>query len=211
MNHLQKQQRFAESVVVQDGYGVTLAVLWAPRYKRNLSARRMLHHGLASREFLSTAGTMAVPDVVFSCYPPDSMCMATGRYAQTHKIPFLLDVRDMWPDIIIDRVSAPFRLIMGVLILPFLWHTRQVFSSANAITGITEGMVSWAVHRAGREQRENDVPFHLACYSDAVDQQDLNAARAYWNTIIPNNALIVIFIGTFGRHLQLESAIEAVK
>jgi glycosyltransferase involved in cell wall biosynthesis len=210
MNHLLKRQRCRESAITRDGAGVRIAVLWAPRYQINISARRLLHHYLASRQFLSVAQKLARPDVILACYPPGDICSAGRKFARARDIPFLIDARDMWPDIFLDRIPSSCRKAAQLLMYPLYAQARRCFASARAITGITEGMVEWAVERAGRRRTANDTAFPLATYRQNYSHAILEPARMFWRKLLPPSDLTIIFIGTLGTHLELETLLEAI-
>ncbi len=75
------------------------------------------------------------PDVVVATTPPPSVGIPGLVAAWTRRVPMVLDVRDIWPEAIVQSG----RLTNPVLIWAFEALARALYRSADAISAVTEG------------------------------------------------------------------------
>ena len=52
---------------------------------------------------------MPRPDLILCSYPTIELSVEAVRYGRTHGIPVVLDVRDLWPDIVLDLLPTILR------------------------------------------------------------------------------------------------------
>ena len=73
-------------------------------YKSNVSLLRLLDHHLLSWNLLiNLFARKERPDVLFVGYPPIEWSLVTIIYSIFKRIPLVLDVKDLWPDIFWDK------------------------------------------------------------------------------------------------------------
>ncbi|MEZ5696749.1 MAG: hypothetical protein R3E18_10040 [Sphingomonadaceae bacterium] len=112
-NHQRKLMRCENSKRIRRGDDPSLAyhcVLLAGRaYTANVSIRRFIHHREVASAFAEMAQTMKRPDAILCGLPTIELAQAVTDYAQRRGIPCALDCRDMWPEVIEERVPRAFR------------------------------------------------------------------------------------------------------
>src|SRR5690606_6268386 len=88
--------------------GVQFLWLRAPRYEGNGVSRawNMLQFARRIERLLPTAG-LARPDVVIGSTPPPFAPFAALRLAERRGVPFVLEVRDLWPQTFVDLGLMP--------------------------------------------------------------------------------------------------------
>ena len=86
---------------------------------------------LVARKFMECAGGENPPDLISSAYPTVELCKSAIVYGNRHRIPVVLDMRDMWPDIILDSMPKAVRPFGRILMYPTLRDSRYVCSRAD--------------------------------------------------------------------------------
>jgi glycosyltransferase involved in cell wall biosynthesis len=133
--------------------GPDMVFLESPGYRSNMGFARFRDHWVQARAWRRIALTLPRPDLIFCAYPTLDLCAAAVDFAQEHKIPIVIDVRDLWPDLIYERLG---RLpLVGQIagrrwLLPYERMSNHALRNATALTGVGRGMVEWAQKRAQR-------------------------------------------------------------
>lgn len=75
-----------------------LFLISVPKYKKNISMRRVLSHKLFSKK-LGAILNQQKPDIIYALIPPNSICKQVCKYKKKHKeCRVIFDVYDLWPE-----------------------------------------------------------------------------------------------------------------
>jgi glycosyltransferase involved in cell wall biosynthesis len=130
------------------------------------------------------------------------------------KIPVVLDVRDLWPEIFFNLFPKWSHEAAKIAFLPFSKRTEAAFNYAYAVTGITPNLVRWGVKQAGRDASEMDRSFPFGYLAKSPSLKAIEDAKIFWSKlgIKPDDGYYnVCFFGTIGHQFDLETVIEAAK
>ncbi len=179
---IQRSDKTETIDLAKEGY--RLILLNGIPYPKKFSIKRVINHAQTGFEFLKHAKKQPhQPDVIVCCYPPIELAYCVARYAAHHKIPLIMDFRDQWPDII-EQALSPKLKILGFPLLWFWRHAqRYCVTKAQAITGISDAFVDWALKAGRRPRTPQDKPFHLAVNPVKPEEHDIEQADAYWDSI----------------------------
>lgn len=133
--------------------GPEMVFLGSPGYHTNMGFARFHDHWVQARTWRRLAPTLPRPDLIFCAYPTLDLCAAAVDYGQAHEVPVVIDVRDLWPDVIYERLGRlPLvgRLARRRWLLPYERMSARALRNATALTGVGRGMVEWAQDRAHR-------------------------------------------------------------
>jgi glycosyltransferase involved in cell wall biosynthesis len=188
--------------------GVPVWLLHGCGYQRNISFRRLLNHAQLGRRFAFQAPSEERPDVIFSAMPTIEISWAAARYAQRNSVPLVIDIRDLWPEVLAAALPGGARGPGKFLLIPYEMLLRGALRRAAAITAISESYLAWALNKAGRERRPDDRVFPHAYESPAGGDraQEFDPFAVY---SIPRSRYIAWFVGTLGKTYDLETVIEA--
>ena len=182
-SHLEPAGRLLEA----DVPGLRYYLLPSPGYRRNVSLMRYHDHVILMRNWERAVAAMAPPDVIVTAYPQVELSYAAVRYALRHRVPVIVDVRDLWPEVIYERLRRKLRLpLMPRFLRSYERMCRFIFTNATAIMGITNAFVDWALRCAGRQRTELDRTFLLS--SDPLrnlSPEERDAAKLYWRNKLP--------------------------
>jgi glycosyltransferase involved in cell wall biosynthesis len=180
-DHYGKRQReVPEDRPVASGIdGLDLVFLGSRGYDRHISPRRFLDHGDVGRAFRRAAPKAEAPDVILCSFPLVELADAAVAHGRSRGVPVVLDVRDLWPDVLYERIAARTGLPVKGLFLPYERAARRAFRSADGVIAITSGMLDWVYRRFGRRRgSERDRVFRQV-KTRPVPETD-PALDAYW-------------------------------
>lgn len=173
--HSTKRYRSAPPTVVI-GPHYRLRLLHGPPYESNLSVARVRHYRRCAAAFTVQAAAADAADLVLGSYPSPELCEAGLEYASRRRIPFVVDIRDPWPDIFAEYFPLAFRPALR----PALWHYRRriarIARGATGIVAVSRAMLDWGLAYAGRAQRETDRVIYIGFHAAAAHPRVLPAA-----------------------------------
>ena len=211
-DHFRKVHLFTSDTDVKINDCLTIKLLHGCGYQSNLSFKRIIDHWYIAKKFQKKTTKCNLPDVILAAFPTIELSIAATQYGKNKRVPVVLDMRDMWPDIFIDLVPKPFRKISTIIALPLFKRAKRACSQATAITGITESFVEWGVNKAGRSLSHMDRAFPLGYISYTPNCEDIQEAEKYWDekgVTADKFEFVACFFGTFGRQLDLKTVIAS--
>ena len=213
-DHFRKEHLTPDDAVVTDIPGLRIRLLRGRGYARNLSVARVLDHAQIARKFASLSRKEAAPDIVVSALPTVDLCLAAVNYAVPRGVPCILDLRDMWPDIIADAAPAALRPVARLALAPLFHQARRACRRATALTGITEAFVDWGLRRGGRERSEFDRAFPFTYSPEVPQPEETHLADAFWDAqgvCAEARELTLCYFGNMGLQLDLSHVVEAAR
>jgi glycosyltransferase involved in cell wall biosynthesis len=205
--HSTKTHRARQDTTTGIAPGYQIILLHSPGYTSNISVRRFIDHRILGRRFRERARREAIPEVIHCALPTIELAYETARYAGEHGIPWVIDARDMWPDIYVDSVSKLLKPVARGLLRNDFRMTRAAFQHASAITGHAPGFVEWGLAYAGRRGGDLDVDFPFGYPSTAPAEAALADAHAAWDRLgisTTPEAFNVCFFGTFAARGEVD-------
>ncbi|MGH7546737.1 MAG: glycosyltransferase family 4 protein [Gemmatimonadales bacterium] len=205
-DHVQKSYRAAaggaELLTWERNYRIRL--LPGPPYRRNVSLARVRHHRAVAREFARRAMQEPVPDLIFSSLPTLEVAEAAIRYGMAHGVPVVVDVRDLWPDAVLQVVPAFLRGLARLMLRREFRRARFILRRATAIVGVSAEYLTWGLRYAGRSRTERDGVFPLGYPRPETVPDELERAREHLIAAGVDPAKVICcFVGSFGRTYDL--------
>lgn len=178
-------------------------------YRAHISPRRFLDHRDAARAFTALAPGQPRPDVILCAWPTIDLAFAATEFARAHNIPVVLDIRDLWPDIFYERITAKTGLPFKGYFIPWERMGKKAMQGADAVISITAGMLEWGQHRFARETNGNDRVFHQSQSAASVAED-----MTFWqdkgvDLDAPKTRLI--WAGTLISDLDIQTLLDAIE
>lgn len=209
-DHTRKRQRASADKSVTTNGGVKIEMLYAPGYKANISVGRLVNHHLIGAALARRIYSEAPPDVILAAWPTIELSAASVKYGRMMRIPVIVDVRDLWPDIFLDVAPRWLRPGMQVVLRQLGRKAKYVFSNCDGIVGISPGYLRWALDYAGRAQQPSDRVFPLGYERPRSDPYEVaQARRELLNLGVNPGRTICWFVGVFGATYDLSTVIKA--
>ena len=161
-------------------------------YRHNFSFARLLDHYFVAKKWQRIAESLPKPDIIFCAYPTIELSYACVRFGQRHGIPVVIDIRDLWPDVIYDSLkSVPIlgRLLSKRWFLYYEYMARYALANARGLTGVSAGVVKWGQAYSGRNPAlyKNDRAHHQSqpdpfAPNAAPNIDDADDAHSFWSS-----------------------------
>ena len=191
---------------------VRIRMLHGTGYGSNVSLRRMADHAAVALKFLRAAQAMPRPDLLLCSLPTIELSAAAVHFGRQAGIPVVIDVRDLWPDIILKLAPLALRLPMRLLLAPQFALRNYACRSAAAITGMAPGFVEWGVSHAGRAATPDDRDFPFGYAGCPPDADALAKADRFWEAqgiTNPSECMTVCFFGSISRQFDFNAVFAA--
>ena len=151
-SHQDKTFLFTEDRTVDLDQGFQLRLLHSGGYPRNLSWQRLVHHNRFAWKLNREMRRSPTPDAIVCCLPIVETVLACLIYTRQHGIPLVIDIRDPWPDIWLDRLPRLLHPPAMLMLSPYYAITRFAFARAEVLTSISNRWLRWA-QEAGRRSK----------------------------------------------------------
>ncbi|QWV91951.1 glycosyltransferase family 4 protein [Geomonas oryzisoli] len=204
--HQGKELLFDHDAVSEVKAQFNQRLLHAGTYKKNFSFRRFLHHRRLAKRFSACAKKLPAPDIIVSAMPIIDLAHAAVRFSKEKSIPIVIDVRDMWPDTIVDEFPRPFKTFARLVLDGYFRMTKELLTDADGIVAVSRGCLQWGVRIAGRPQRSTDRVFYIGYQPNPV----IDATRSKYAELA-HDKVVFSFVGTFGKTYDFDTVISTAK
>jgi len=165
--------------------------------------RRMLKFYQFARLAAHVGRKLSKPDVVFATHTPLPIGLAGAALSRHFNVPFVFEVRDLWPDALINLGGLKNPLV--------IWHLRRmakkIYSQTQHIVALSPGMKDGIVRTGVPVERVTVIP-------NASDldlfQPDLDGS-VWRNRLGLNGRFTAVYFGAMGLANGLEYVIEAAR
>ena len=207
-SHQRKTLLFEADRDVEVASGFRLELLHAGGYRRNWSFARLLHHSRLATKFRRLAPSRSKPDVIVSAFPTIGLAYEAVAFAKRCDIPVIIDIRDPWPDILLEFTPRALRLPARVALHRQERKARASFAAADSLVACSQGFLDWGLRKAGMSRRPVDRVFYLGRERPAAvrspDSETIgNLRRAL------DGKVVFCFVGTFGHVYELDLICDA--
>ena len=178
-DHFQKQQRPTAGVLhLAPNYRIHL--LESRGYRRNISIERFLDHADLGRDFHARASQLGRADVMLASMPTIELAAESVRWAQSVGAASLVDIRDLWPDIMIERAPVGARWLARLALSKLSSTLALALRGADGIIAQNEPFVHWGLAHAKRAAGPLDVVIPLGYGLRPLAEADRAAALQFW-------------------------------
>ncbi|MEQ8833829.1 MAG: glycosyltransferase family 4 protein [Miltoncostaeaceae bacterium] len=170
-----------------------------PGYGRDLRSRVASYGTFAL--WSAVAGARAPrPDVVLASSPSLPSAAAAAMLAKARRVPFVLEVRDLWPDSAIEMGLVRDARTIAVARRMERFCYRAATRIIALTEGIRDGMVALGVPAAKIELITNGVDLEIG-----ADPQPAADPR------IPADAVVAMYVGAHGTYSSLGTLLDAAE
>lgn len=167
-----------------------------PGYGRDLRSRVASYGTFAW--WSAVAGARAPrPDVILASSPSLPSAAAAATLAKVRRVPFILEVRDLWPDSAIEMGLVKDAKTIAVA----RRMERYCYRAADRIIALTEGirdgMIALGVPPGKIEMITNGVDLDIGA--------DVEPAHAP----VPDDAVVAMYVGAHGTYSSLDTLLDA--
>jgi colanic acid biosynthesis glycosyl transferase WcaI len=190
-----------KAVVTRTMDGYRVRYVWVRASPRKTLANRILLYCSYAASAALTGVALERPDVVLASSPPLPVGAAAAVVAARHRVPWVLDVRDLWPEAAVILGELP----DGAAARAAELLERRLYRSAAAIVTVTEPFRRDIIERMGD-------PGKVRVIMNGTTQHWLDAGERPSDRAsldLPRDRFVWAYAGNVGLAQGLESAIDA--
>jgi glycosyltransferase involved in cell wall biosynthesis len=132
-------------------------------------------------------------------------------WLKKRNIPFLLDVKDMWPDIFLEIFPRAFQGIGKIALYPYFYMARKIINRAAGVTTISNDFFKWIdkTKKISKSKFSRVLPLVAPQYH--LDDAESQAAKVWWESqgLKGFESHKFGFIGSLSRAFNFEPIFEA--
>jgi len=165
--------------------------------------RRMLKFYQFARLAAHVGRKLSKPDVVFATHTPLPIGLAGAALARHFNVPFVFEVRDLWPDALINLGGLKNPLV--------IWYLRRmakkIYSQAQHIVALSPGMKEGIVRTGVPDEQVTVIP-----NASDVDLFRPDLDSSIWRKRLGlDGRFAAVYFGAMGLANGLEYVIEAAR
>lgn len=183
-----------------------IVILDEAGYYKNISFRRIYSMWSFSKNLKNyLKNTKENFDLVYACVPGLDSALVAGRYSKEKNIPFVIDVQDVWPEVMYDLV-LDIPIISNILFSPMQIMADKVYSLADGIVAVSKTYLDIVV-RKNTKSKNNDYIY----IGTDLENFDNSINSGLCNIDKPDNEFWITYIGSLGHSYDILTFIEGAK
>jgi len=212
-DHFSKRQRFAEAKTVMFSNALKIRLISSRGYRNHIGLGRLIDHAQLAWNLRKMLKTETPPDVAFIGYPPIEIAWIMSRWLDKNKTPFILDVKDAWPEVLIKAFPKAIKPIACIFFSPYQKMFRDSLKRAIGISSITDQFLEWSLEQIQRGRSINDVVVPLTSPDVKFSESEVANSKAFWDVlgIKESGEKRIFFVGTLNNLYDFDPVILAAK
>ncbi len=140
-------------------------------YSKSISIKRLIDHSQLANQFEVIAPIKDKPDIILCAFPTIDLCSKVVQYGIKNRVPVIIDIRDIWPDIFLERIfpNAP-NWIGEKLLYFFNKKVEKSFNKAYSLVSVSAPMLNWGARKLITIKDNKVFPFGY--YSNELSPSD---------------------------------------
>tara|TARA_B110000003_G_scaffold161238_1_gene161318 strand:+ start:25886 stop:27118 length:1233 start_codon:yes stop_codon:yes gene_type:complete len=202
-SHQHKEKIISDTDEIILDTNKSIRLINMPAYKSNLSIMRVVSQAITGVRFYRAISNENPPDLIVSAYPVMEMAFFSVFFSYKKRIPVLVDVQDLWPDIFLGVKNSFKKMLVSTFIYPFRLLAKYTFRNASGIVGVSKDYMEFGLKYSDRNISDNDAIFPLAYAKD----NSISVIGSIQESI-DSNKTIIWFVGSFGSTYDLSTVIK---
>ena len=212
VDHFRKQLIVSGEPRLPSSIGAELQFIRGQFYKKNVSLSRLKNHLEIAHRFRELSRAEEHPDVILCSFPTIELCREAVLYGKEYRIPVVIDVRDLWPDIFLELFPSWIKYIGLLLLRKLFLDAKFALANADAIYAVSKSYLAWGLKKAGRNATNRDKVFPLAYKPSLPTLEDSACLMGKLPDLEVSEAKpIIVFAGTFGQTYDLATVLLGVR
>jgi glycosyltransferase involved in cell wall biosynthesis len=212
-SHASKRQVFKQDQFsIWDG--VKINYLYIPGYKKNISIKRFIHeYSFAKKLVKKLEQSKELVDIFYLPIPTISTAFHVARFAKEKNIPFVIDILDRWPDVILNIAPNILRPVIRLFLFPLFYQMRFVASNATGIWGCSRNYQKYGASfrkTSSIQPQEHIFPIGYKRLNESRPLVE-NAKTQLYKLGLDKSTYNLFFVGTIGRYFEIELLIDAAR
>lgn len=187
---------------VKEAYHSKLTYVHEPKYSRNVSVRRLYSHWKWGCNVAKYLKKQDVPDCVYCAVPSLTAALKAAKYARKHKIPFVVDVQDLWPEAFGLAVKS--RFLQKILFWPMRVLADAIYKRADQIVAVSNTYKD-------RVLSVNKRVHEGLCVYLGNDGNVFDAAKVKYHMAKLEDEIWLCYVGSLGYSYDIPCVVDALR
>jgi glycosyltransferase involved in cell wall biosynthesis len=175
-------------------------------YTKNISFKRIYSMWSFTRSLKNyLKNTNEDYDLVYACVPGLDSALAAGKYANKKTIPFVIDVQDVWPEVMYDLV-LDIPVISNILFSPLQLMANKVYALADGIMAVSKTYLEIA-----KKKNLKEIINDYVYIGTDIEQFELGINGSIEVIEKPLDEFWIAYIGSLGHSYDIYTFIEGAK
>ena len=197
-------------VEVNPNYEIRLVP--TPSYRHNIGLARVGFELAFAWRLYRRARAGPPPDVVLATEPPQSNALAAARLARRFRVPLVLHLNDLWPELFAIALPGWLRPAARLIFLPFHALRKMAFRCADGVAAVSESYLELARRQAPRLAPARFVTAYNACDTATRPRhrpatEEAERLARYFNK--PAEEVWAVYAGGLGHNYDIRTLLEA--
>lgn len=200
--HWEKRQRDVEHFDAgTDAY--TIRFIEEPFYPKNMCPQRIWAHHVVAKRVSEYFDEHHDYDLIYCQIPPNDVAREIGKASHRFKIPFVVDVNDLWPEAF--RVAFDVPVLSDILFASFYRQAKAVYQMADAVVGTSD-----EYRERGLRDARAGIPSETVYVGNQLCEFDAGVVANALQIDKPTDEIWVSYAGTLSACYDLGTLVRAM-
>jgi glycosyltransferase involved in cell wall biosynthesis len=212
-DHFSKSKRFPRAETIVFSNKLRIRLISSRGYRSHIGFGRLIDHAQLGWNLRKMLKSETPPDVAFIGYPPIEIAWIMSRWLNNSKVPFILDVKDAWPEILIQAFPKTLKPLARIFFSPYQKMFKDSLIRAKGISSITDQFLHWSLAQIQRDRSIDDIVVPLTSPDINFAESEVANSRAYWDElgVKENHQKRIFFVGTLNYLYDFDPVILAAR
>ena len=198
-SHIKKQTRSIPKQAFE-GLPYKYTMLPEPPYKKNISLKRIYSHHVFGHNLKKYLDSRTDIEAIYISVPSLDVGVAAADYCNRHKIPFFVDIQDIWPEAF--ELILPAKNITKCMLYPLHKQAQYIYKSATYLVAVSRTYLTVGKKAAPETQS--------LCVYLGTDLTRFDQAKTKYTNDKVADEVILGYVGTLGASYNIDIIINAV-
>ncbi len=187
--------------------GFVIKLVPTPKYMHNIGLGRLWFELVYAWRVWVAAQSLESPSIIVATDPPQQVGFLATALGQRLKIPIILDVMDLWPELFQMALPKGLKRFSTLIFWPFYALRRHNLRSAIGIASLCRQYLSVATSQAsGASEKTGTVIYNGIDVSLFRRQTELSSSY-----VKPPGAVWIIYAGSLGDNYDIDTVLKVVE
>ena len=179
-----------------------------PTDKSNIRARALAFGGFTALTGAAGVSSRFAPDAVLAMSPPITLGFAGWASAKRHRVPFVFNIQDVFPDVAVELGVLTGERSIGF----FRKVERQLYSMADAVTVLSDDLRDNVVAKVDQTDRDKVRVIPNFVDTEAIEATPVgDSSNAYRQEFGLVGKTVVMYAGNIGFSQSIELVLGAAQ
>ena len=213
-DHQKKLFRYNKNKIINYSSKLSFHLIDSPGYQKNISISRFYDHLVLALNLKKVINQKKdKPDVVFIGYPPIEISYVMARWLYKQNIPYILDIKDQWPDLIVEIFPKKLHFLIKLILFPYYYCFKQTIKKATSVTSMSNSFINWSLKISKKENNQLNKVIPLVSNEKKINNHNKILSNKWCDKheIFNKNSFNILFLGSLSRSFDFETLIKCAK